>query len=113
MLNLDGVYLPSFNKSIRHNCFQFRKNFEILGSAHNLREINIKISQNVNKIFIAPVFKKKKSELGIYGFLKIKKIIDKKLIILGGVTKENIKMISFLNAEGYAAINYFQKKRPL
>ena len=112
-LNLDGVYLPSFNKSTRYNCFKFKKNFDVIGSAHNVTELNTKIRQKVKSIFIAPVFKKKRYKLGIYGFLKLKNFTNRNLIILGGVTKEKMNMISFLNAEGFAAINYFQKKRPL
>ena len=112
-LRLDGVYLPSFNKSTRYNCFKFKKNFDVIGSAHNVTELNTKIRQRVKSIFIAPVFKKKINKLGIYGFLKLRNLTDKKLIVLGGVTEEKVNMISFLNADGFAAINYFQKKRPL
>ncbi len=112
-LRLDGVYLPSFNKSTRYNCFKFKKNFDVIGSAHNVMELNIKIRQKVKSIFIAPVFKKKLNKLGIYGFLKLRNFTNKKLIVLGGVTTEKMNMINFLNAEGFAAINYFQKKRPL
>ena len=112
-LRLDGVYLPSFNKSTRYNCFKFKKNFDVIGSAHNVMELNIKIRQQVKIIFIAPVFKKKINKLGIYGFLKLKNFTNKKLIVLGGVTEEKMNMISFLNAKGFAAISYFQKKRPL
>ena len=112
-LRLDGVYLPSFNKNTRYNCFKFNKNFDIIGSAHNLAELNIKIRQRVKSIFIAPVFKKKRFKLGIYGFLKLRNFTNQKLIVLGGVTEKEMNMISFLNADGFAAINYFQKKRPL
>ncbi len=41
-LNLDGVYIPSFNKSFKHLSYSYKKNFKIIGSAHNLREIRIK-----------------------------------------------------------------------
>ena len=112
-LRLDGVYLPSFNKSTRYNCFKFKKNFDVIGSAHNVMELNIKIRQRVKSIFIAPVFKKKINKLGIYGFLKLKNFTNKKLVVLGGVTEEKMNMVNFLKAEGFAAINYFQKKRPL
>ena len=112
-LRLDGVYLPSFNKDIRYNCYKFKKNFDIIGSAHNVMELNIKIRQKVKSIFIAPVFKEKFNKLGIYGFLKLRNFTNKKLIVLGGVTEEKMNMINFLNAKGFAAINYFQKKRPL
>ncbi|MDA9709168.1 thiamine phosphate synthase [Candidatus Pelagibacter sp.] len=112
-LRMDGVYLPSFNKSTRYNCFKFRKNFDVIGSAHNVMELNTKIRQRVENIFIAPVFKKKTNKLGIYGFLKLRNFTNKNLIILGGVTEEKMNMINFLNAKGFAAINFFQKKRPL
>ena len=112
-LRLDGVYLPSFNKSTRYNCFKFKKNFDIIGSAHNVMELNSKTRQQVKIIFIAPVFKKKINKLGIYGFLKFRSFTNRELIVLGGVTSEKMNMINFLNAEGFAAIDYFQKKRPL
>jgi thiamine-phosphate pyrophosphorylase len=43
-LNLEGAYLPSFNKSLKHLAYSFKKNFKIVGSAHNLKEIKIKES---------------------------------------------------------------------
>ena len=58
-LNLDGAYLPSFNKNFSHLSFKFKKKFLLLGSAHNLKEIRIKEKQNVDKIFISSIFKKK------------------------------------------------------
>ena len=42
---LSGVYLPAFNKKRIIKKFKLRKNFQILGSAHNLIEINRKIEQ--------------------------------------------------------------------
>ena len=53
------------------------------------------------------------NKLGIYGFLRLKNFTNKKLVVLGGVTEEKMNMVNFLKAEGFAAINYFQKKRPL
>ena len=40
-LDLDGVYIPSFNKQINVNCYSRKKKFKILGSAHNIPEIRI------------------------------------------------------------------------
>ena len=111
-MNINGVYLPSFNKSILHNCYKFKKDFKIIGSAHNISEIRIKILQNVKEIFLAPVFKEKKIILGIYGFLKLKKIFKGKAIVLGGVAGHNIKKLRLLNPEGFAAIKYYKKKGP-
>ena len=37
-LDLDGVYIPAFNKSFKHLSYSFKKQFKIIGSAHNLRK---------------------------------------------------------------------------
>ena len=58
-LNLDGVYIPSFNKNTKHLAYSLRKNFKIIGSAHNLGEIRTKETQKVDKIFLSSLFKKK------------------------------------------------------
>ena len=60
-LKLDGAYIPSFNKSLNHLSYRFNKNFKIVGSAHNLKEINIKTTQNVEQIFLSSLFKKNKN----------------------------------------------------
>jgi thiamine-phosphate pyrophosphorylase len=41
-LNLDGAYIPSFNTDNSHLSFSFKKNFLIIGSAHNNKEIKLK-----------------------------------------------------------------------
>ena len=48
-LNLDGVYLPSFNKSLKHINYQIKKEFLIMGSAHNLKEIRFKEKQRTRE----------------------------------------------------------------
>ena len=110
-LNLNGVYLPAFNNEIIPNCFQTKKNFKLIGSAHNIYELNIKKKQKVEEIFLSPVFKKKSKILGIYGFLKLKRLNQLKNIVLGGVTDKNLKILSLINADGYAAIKLFNKKK--
>ena len=112
-LGLNGVYLPSFNKDMRVNIYCVNKKFQVIGSAHNTREINIKIQQGVKEIFLSPIFKKKVSYLGIYGFLKYKINYKTKFIALGGISSNKIKYLENINAHGFAAINYFRKKRPL
>ena len=67
-LNLDGVYIPSFNKDKKHLSYSLKKNFMILGSAHNISEIRLKELQRVNAIFLSSIFKKNKNYLGINKF---------------------------------------------
>ena len=85
-LNLDGAYIPSFNKDVTHLSFSYTKNFLIIGSAHNNKEINIKELQGVKIIFISSLFKMNKNYLGINRFRLIsslsKKLIDKSIFSL-------------------------------
>ena len=56
-LGLDGAYVPSFNKSLKHLAYSYKKNFNIVGSAHNIKEVRYKELQKVNKIFLSSLFK--------------------------------------------------------
>ncbi|HIF03719.1 MAG TPA: thiamine phosphate synthase, partial [Nitrospinaceae bacterium] len=56
----NGIYIPSFNKTKRFNNIEI-KNFKILGSAHNQKEIHEKIKQRCEAIFLSPIFFIKKS----------------------------------------------------
>ena len=110
-LNLDGVYLPSFNKSLKHLNYLIKKDFLIIGSAHNLLEIRIKEKQKISHIFISSIFKKEKNYLGFYKFNNLSKMTKKKIIALGGINNNNIRKINMLNISGFAAIDYFNKPK--
>ena len=107
-LNLDGAYVPSFNKSVKHLSFSLKKNFKIVGSAHNLKEIKIKEKQKVSKIFISSLFKKNKNFLGINKFKSLSNLSSKKIVALGGSSKKNIKKLSILNLTEFAGISFFE-----
>ena len=107
-LNLDGAYIPSFNRNLNHLTYSLKKNFDIVGSAHNLREIKTKEIQKVKKIFLSSLFKKNKNYLGINRFKLIKKLTRKKIVILGGISKKNIKKLSLVNALEFAGISFFE-----
>ncbi len=112
-LRLDGVYLPSFNKNYYLKKYQKFKNFIIIGSAHTLKEIRIKEKQNVEQIFLSPLFKtnKTKKKLGIIKFNNLSKLTNKPIIALGGINKINIKQLKLININGFAGISYFNKKK--
>ena len=107
-LNLDGAYIPSFDKSLKHLAYSYKKNFRIIGSAHNLKEIRTKEIQNVRKIFLSSLFKKNKNFLGINKFKLLSKYTKKKIVVLGGISKENIKKLSLLKNSEFAGISYFE-----
>ena len=107
-LDLDGAYIPSFNKSFKHLAYSFKKNFRIIGSAHNLREIRTKEIQNVRKIFLSSLFKKNKNFLGLNKFKLISKLTNKKIVALGGISKKNERKLCLLNQVDFAGISYFE-----
>ena len=87
-LDLDGAYIPSFNKNTKHLSYSFKKKFKIVGSAHNLREIRIKEIQKVNKVFLSSLFKRNKNYLGINKFKLLSKLTRKEVVVLGGISKK-------------------------
>ncbi len=107
-LNLDGAYIPSFNRDTDHLSFSLTQNFTIIGSAHNNKEIKIKEKQGVDLLFLSSIFKKNKNYLGINKFKLLSKLTNKKTIALGGISKKNINKLKLLNCFGFAGISYFE-----
>ena len=107
-LDLDGAYIPSFNNKIKHLAFSYKKNFLIIGSAHNNKEIKIKERQKVEVLFLSSLFKNNKNYLGINKFKILSNLTKKKIVALGGITSKNIKKLKLLNCFGYAGISYFE-----
>ena len=109
-LNLDGVYIPSFNKDKKHLSYSFKKNFIILGSAHSIYEMRIKELQHVNAIFLSSIFKKNKNYLGINKFKSLSLLTNRLVIALGGISNNNIKKLNLTNCHGFAGISFFEQK---
>ena len=107
-LDLDGVYIPSFNKSFKHLNYSYKKKFKIIGSAHNLKEIRTKEIQNVGQIFLSSLFKKNKNFLGINKFKNLKKLTKKNIVALGGISIENKRKLTLLNQSDFAGISFFE-----
>ncbi len=112
-LGLNGVYLPSFNCNYQHLFYNFKSNFEIIGSAHSIKELRIKQCQKVKLIFLSSLFKKNKNYLGLNKFKIIKNFSKTKIVALGGINQENLKLLNLIGVNGFAGISFFQKKRPL
>ena len=107
-LDLDGAYIPSFNKNTNHLAYSYKKNFNLIGSAHNLREIRIKEKQGVKKIFLSSLLKKNKNFLGINKFKILSNLTRKNVVALGGISKSNLKKLNFLDCLDFAGISYFE-----
>ena len=110
-LDLDGIYIPSFNRKLNFNNLNIHKKFHIIGSAHNKKEILIKKQQNCKLIFLAPLFKtpKNKTNLNVIKFNLIALNENKKFIALGGINESNIKKINLTNVVGLAGISWIKK----
>jgi len=107
-LDLDGAYIPAFNKSLKHLSYSYKKKFKIIGSAHNIKEIREKEIQNVKKIFLSSLFKKNKNYLGINKFKLLSKLTNRKIVMLGGISKKNIKRLNLLEQRDFAGISFFE-----
>ena len=114
-LKLDGVYIPSYNKLANFKNLNSKKNFIILGSAHNKAELVNKENQGCEEIFIAPIFKTNKSvnNLDIIKFNLLIKHTNKPIIALGGINKSNIKKLRMLNIVGLASISYLKENKKI
>ena len=110
-LDLDGAYIPSFNKSMKHLAYSYKKKFSIIGSAHNIKEIKTKEKQRVEEIFISSLFKKNRNFLGINKYKLLANLTKRKTIALGGISKNNIKKLKLLKHSNFAGISFFEQKK--
>ena len=110
-LDLDGAYIPSFNKDKKHLAYSVKKKFIILGSAHNIYEMKTKELQRVSTIFLSSIFKKNKNFLGINKFNLLSLLSKKQFIALGGISDDNLKQLALTNCHGFAGISFFEQKK--
>ena len=107
-LKLDGAYIPAFNHDKKHLSYNISKNFMLIGSAHNYKEIKIKEKQRVSVIFLSSIFKQNVNYLGLNKFRLLSNLTKKKIIALGGISKKNIKKLNLTNSFGIAGISFFE-----
>ena len=112
ILKTDGIYLSSYNNSLKFLSLKNSK-FTIIGSAHNLREIANKIKQGCETILMSKLFvvdyNINAPYLGIVKFNNFLKI-NKNLIPLGGIKQNNFNTLKIINAEGIALMSEIKKK---
>jgi len=103
----DGLYLSSYNKKIYHN-------IDLIGSAHNHKEIIQKIKQKCKVIILSRLFKtsykNKKSFFGISKFNLMLKNYRVKLFPLGGINNNNLIKMNLINSNGFAIMSEIKKK---
>ncbi len=109
--SLNGLYIPSFNKNLSFKNINLKKKFEIIGSAHNIKEIMIKEKQGCSFIFVSPLFKNNKNKpyLETIRFNLLCQNTNAKIIALGGINTKNINRLYCTKAYGYAGISGIKK----
>ena len=107
----EGIYIPSFNNTKNFSNLE-KKKIIIIGSAHNQKEIQTKISQNCIAVFLSPVFyiKKSKKFLGLHKFNYLSYTNNTNILALGGISEDNINKLKLLYIKGFGGIRIFKKK---
>ena len=116
----DGIFLSSSYKKIG-NIILKKKNFKIIGSAHNQLEYFLKKKQLCEMILLSPLFYNKKYSqnmiLNVCKFNLISMNWKKKICALGGINLNNMKKLNMTRSSAAAFISLMkqngQKKSPL
>ena len=112
-LKADGIYLSSYNKSFRPLNI-IKTNFDIIGSAHDFKEIFEKRRQGCKLIIFSKLFKVNydptSASLGLIKYNKLLNHFKKKLIPLGGINCQNLNKLKLIDVEGFALLSEVKKK---
>ena len=113
LLNSDGIYLSSYNRT--YKALHLKKvNFDIIGSAHNSKEISFKIRQMCSSILLSKLFTvdydKKSVFLGVNKFNNFLINNPKKIIPLGGIKINKLNYLKNINCKGFAISSEVKKK---
>ena len=112
-LKADGIYISAHNKDLSLNRLD-KSNYEIIGSAHNINDINIKIKQGCKKILFSRLFKtnykEKKNFLGLVKFNLFTDLVKKELIPLGGIRLNNLNKMNLVSCKSFAILSEIKKK---
>ena len=108
LLKSNKFYVSAYNKKPFKYLKKINPNIEIIGSAHNIREIYEKKEQGCDYIVLSRIFetsnKFKKGHLGTNKFNLLTRHFNKKFVALGGINESNFKLIKILNINGCAIL---------
>ena len=117
--NANGIFLSSSNKNLI-GLIQKKRNFHVIGAAHNNTEYSLKIKQGCEEIMLSPIFFNKKYSinkiLGINRFNLITKNWKTKLCALGGINLNNLKKLKMCKISSIAFISLMDSpkiKKPI
>ena len=107
------------NKQYKENfteLLKFRKEcrLKIIGSAHNYKEIFLKMKQGCSRIFLSKLFlvdyNLKAPFLDVIKFNNYSNNIQGKLVPLGGIKISNLNKLKIVNCDSFAVLSGVKKK---
>ena len=105
-LKSNKFYISAFNKNHFNYLKKINSNIEIIGSAHNIKEINEKVKQGCKNVLLSRLFetnyKNKKGWLGTTKFNLVSQKVSTNIIALGGINEKNYKKLKILKTKGFA-----------
>ena len=112
-LKSDGMYLSSHNRGFKS--LNFRSfNFDIIGSAHDIKEVFLKKKQGCKNILFSRLFRVSyKPEMSYMGLNRFNSFVlknSKKIVPLGGIKLSNLNKMKSVNSEGFALMSEIKKK---
>ncbi len=111
-LKSDGVYISAHNKSLHFK--MLHKKYKLIGAAHNIKEINLKILQGCKEILFSRLFKTsyiyKPDYLGIvkYNLNVLNK--NHHFVPLGGIKLNNLNKLRIVRCNSFAILSEIKKK---
>ena len=109
----DGVYISATNFNLKYACCK-NFNLEVIGSAHNRKEILIKRQQGCKEVILSRLFqtsyKYKEGFLGVVRFNLLNAYYQNKLIPLGGIRLANLNKLKILNSHALVLFSEIKKK---
>ena len=112
-LKADGLYISAHNTNLRLAKLK-KSNYKIIGSAHNIKELKIKILQGCSSIIFSRLFKVdhpfKRGFLGVIRFNLFKLSRKEDLIPLGGINLSNLTKLKMVQSNSFALLSEIKKK---
>lgn len=112
-LNADGLYISAYNAKLSLNIYSNTK-YEVIGSAHNQKEIDIKMKQGCETIIYSRLFQtnynNKKGYLGVVKFNIISLRSKQNMAPLGGINEKNLNKMNIVKCNSFACLSAVKKK---
>ena len=112
-LKADGLYISAHNQNLRLAKLK-RSNFKMIGSAHNIKELNIKMLQGCSSVIFSRLFEVsspfKKGFMGVIKFNLFRLSRKENLVPLGGINLSNLNKLKMVKSSSFALLSEIKKK---